>query len=237
MQIVTAYYKVPSKRDSIFYYENIKLFFKKIKWQSVIFYTDSENYNIIKEYAGENVKFIIQPFENSRVFEDFPESFWKEQIKNDPEKYHTWELGALWASKVYFIKQASKLVDSKWFIWVDCGSVRTDSWDLDNFTKRNTFSNPGIYLQLLNPLENKDFFKYPDIFIAGSHILLHKSYIDKYIEKYKETVEIYVKSHHSVISDQHIIARMVKTCDFLTPILYNKIYSCPDKWFFMFYLI
>lgn len=237
MYIVTAYYSIPSKRQAQFYYQNIKRFFEKIKWQPVVFYTDLENYSIIKEYAGENIKFIIQPFEKSRVFEDFPEYFWKEEIKNDPEKYHTWELGALWASKVYFIKHASSLVDSEWFIWVDCGSVRTDSWDLDNFTRRNTFSKPGVYLQLLNPLKNKDFFEYPDIFIAGSHILLHESYIDQYIEKYKETLKIYVEADHSVISDQHIIAGMVNTCDFLTPILYKNINNCPDYWFFFFNLI
>jgi hypothetical protein len=237
MQIVTAYYSIPSKREVEFYYENIKRFFRKIKWQPVIFYTDLENYNNIKEYSGENVKFIIQSFENSGVFLDFPESFWKEEIKNDIENYHTWELGALWASKMYFIKQASKLVDSDWFIWVDCGCVRTDIWNLDNFTKRNTFSTPGIYLQLLNPLENKDFFKYPDVFIAASHILIHRSYIDKYIEKYRETVEIYVEADECVISDQHILTKMVKTCDLLTPILYDNRKNCPDKWFFMFYLV
>jgi hypothetical protein len=234
MQIVTAYYSIPSKNSREFYYSNIKFFFKKLKWQPVIFYTDLENYNILKEYAGKNVTFVIQPFEHSGVFQDFPESFWKDQIINDPEKYHTWQLGALWASKVYFIKQASKLVNSEWFIWVDCGSVRSDVWDLDNFTRRNTFSRPGIYLQLLNELENKDYFKYPDIFIAGSHILVHQSYIEEYIEKYKETVKIYVESNHSVISDQHIIAEMVKTCNFLKPVLYVNRGNCPDHWFFFF---
>ena len=133
MIIVSCYYNIPSKQPKEFYYNHISRFFKKITWQTIVFFTDSENYPLLSRLAGSNVKFIIQPFEDSKIFDVFSQEFWKEQIKYVPEKYHTWQLGALWASKIHFVKQASELYSSEnWFIWVDAGSVRSESWNLTN---------------------------------------------------------------------------------------------------------
>ena len=238
MKIITCYYNIPSKASTEFYYENIKCFFRKLTWQPVIFFTDQKNFDYLKEFAGKNIEFIIQPFEKSPVFEDFSEDFWKEQILNDPEHYHTWQLGAIWASKSYFVRQASKLCTDEWLIWVDAGCVRTNAWNLDDFTRRNTFSEPGVYVQLLNPLPEQDFFQFNShgpSYIAGSHILFHRSKIDLFIQSYKEVVNTYIQNKMCVIDDQYIIASMCKDSSFLKTIPHNI--SCPDRWFFMFYVI
>jgi hypothetical protein len=86
----------------------------------------------------------------------------------------------------------------------------------------------------LNPLQSRDFFKYPDVFIAGSHILVYHAYIDLYLRAYKETVKKYVNAECSVISDQHVMATMVGEYQFITPILCDDNNNCPDKWFFFF---
>lgn len=234
MIIVTAYYDIPSKASKKVYYEYIQLFFKKIS-TPVIFFTDTVNYLNFKKIANINVQFIIMPFENLEIFNDFSPDFWKNQIVLDPEKYHTWQLGALWANKSFFVRHASTLFkNEKWFIWVDAGSVRKDSWKLDMFTRRNRFVEPAVYLQLLNPIPKSTvFFKYPDVHIAGSHILFHVLFIDKYIDLYKTTLKLYDDSNKSLIMDQHVIATMTKNESFLNTIPYRGPMN-TERWFFFF---
>jgi hypothetical protein len=237
MIIVTCYYDIPSKKSKEFYYNNISRFFRKLTWQKVIFFTDEENYSYLSKLSGSNVKFIIQPFEESRIFITFPEEFWKEQIKIDPEKYHTWQLGALWASKAHFVKQASDSIMSEdWFVWVDAGSVRSESWDLKKFTSRNTFVTPSVYLQLLEKIPIKDFFTYPDMFIAGSHILFHKTYISNFITSYESVMQLYSQNKVPLIMDQNIMNKMTLiNKDFIKPIFREGTHV--DEWFFFFDVI
>jgi len=235
MIIVSGYYTIPSKKPKEFYYEHIQRFFRKLSWQKIIFFTDQENYDSLKVFAGPNVRFVLQDFNDLPVFQDFSEEFWKEQMKSNPEQYHTWQLGALWASKSYFVRRASELVNDDWLIWVDAGCVRTEEWNLNKFTRRNTFSEPGVYVQLLTQLPSKKFFEFPDVFIAGSHILFHRSKIDFYIESYKENINKYIQNKKCIINDQYVIASMCKDSSFLKTVPYNI--SCPDRWFFFFSII
>lgn len=238
MIVVTCYYNIPSKQSKEFYYEHINRFFQKLTWQKIIFFTDEENYIYLKDFAGPNIEFILEEFNNLPIFQDFPEEFWQREILFEHEKYHqvhTWQLGALWGCKSYFVRTASELLNNEWFVWVDSGCVRTDEWDLDEFTRRNTFSEPGVYLQLLTPLPCKEFFEYPDVFIAGSHILFHRSYIQPYIDIYSKTINQYIENKYSIIMDQYIMASMCKDTSFLKTVPYDI--SCPDRWFFFFNVI
>jgi len=237
MIIVSAYYSIPSKKPKEFYYEHIQRFFRKLNWQTIIFFTDQENLDLLKLFAGQNVQFVVQEFDDLPVFQDFPQQIWKEQMKINPEQYQTWQLGSLWASKSYFVRIASQLLEDEWFIWVDAGCLRTEEWNLDDFTRRNTFSEPGVYVQLLNPLPNQEFFQFKKeiSYIAGSHILFHRSKIHSFIQSYKEVVGKYIQHKKCIIDDQYVIASMCKDSSFLKPIL--DAVSCPDRWFFMFYVI
>jgi hypothetical protein len=238
MIIVSGYYTIPSKKSKEFYYEHIKRFFRKLNWQKIIFFTDQENLDSLKLFAGPNVQFVLQEFDDLPIFQDFSQEFWKRELLFEHKKYHkchTWQLGVLWASKSYFVRRASELVDDEWFIWVDAGCVRKDEWNLDDFTNRNTFSESGVYVQLLTQLASKEFFEFPDVFIAGSHILFHRSYIQSFIDSYNEQMNKYIKNNFSTISDQYIMASMCKNTSFLKTVSYTI--SCPDKWFFMFYVI
>ena len=237
--IVTAYYNIPSKKPYSFYLEHIQLFFKYIK-TLVLFFTDSQNYNVFKNLAGPNVTFKIQEFETLDIFNNFSIDFWKHEITKDPENsYHTWQLGSLWANKSRFVKVASSLFKQyEWYMWVDCGCIRNDSWlpIIDGFGSRTLPSIKGVYVQLLNPIPDKNFFIYPNIHVAGSHILFHKDYIDTYITAYSDMLKEYNKNNIPLISDQYIITSMIKrNYTFLHYILYNPIYhNVPDKWFFFF---
>jgi hypothetical protein len=237
MIIVSCYYNIPSKQPKEFYYRHISRFFRKLTWQQIVFFTDQENYTALSKLAGSNVKFIIQPFEESRIFITFPVEFWKDQIKFDPEKYHTWQLGALWASKVHFVKQVCDLIPSEnWVIWVDAGSIRSEQWKLNNFTLRSQFIEPGVYLQEIEKIPTKAFFTYPDAYIAGSHILFHKKYISEFMLLYSYVMKLYIENKICVISDQNIMNKMTLiNKDFIKPIYCEGAHV--DKWFFFFDVI
>jgi hypothetical protein len=232
MKIVSCFYEIPSKKPKEFYYEHIQRFFKKLTWQSIVFFTDGKSYEILKQFAGSNVEFILIPFEQIPIFKDFSPEFWKEQLILDPEPYHTWQLGALWACKSFFVREVSQKYLDDWLVWVDAGCVRTDAWNLNDFTRRSIFPEPGVYVQLLKPLPKQEFFQYGGgSYIAGSHILFHKTSINTYIQSYKNTLTKYISNKKCVIDDQYIIASMPN----IIPVNYSG--YCPDRWFFMFYAI
>ena len=242
MLIVTAYYDIPSKQSSSFYYEHIKRFFKYID-VPVLFFTDQVNYDKLKQFARYNVIFKIQPFENMSIFTEFPVDFWKDRISRDAEKYHTWQLGAIWCNKSGFVKQATDLCpDHDWYMWVDAACVRTDSWSstLSMFGKRELPKTPGIYLQLLNQMPHKKrFFAYRsssdyDVFIAGSHCLFHKNHVNQFVDAFHKTIQEYDNECKSLISDQHIMSTMTYDYTFIMPILYDISLNSICEWFFFF---
>lgn len=234
MLIVSAYYNIPSKASYEFYYCNIKRFFENIKAQ-ILFFTDHENYQCLKDIAGKNVQFQIQEFSELSIFKTFPPAFWQEQIKIDPQKYHTWQLGAIWANKSRFVQEAMYICESEWYMWVDAGSLREDYPQIEKFGSRTLPDTFGIYLQLLKPL-TKTFFSFPDWYIAASHILFHKDYINQYVSLYDETLKIYEEEKIPLIVDQYIIASMVPNAPFIHTILVDPDTLPIYRWFF-FYLL
>jgi hypothetical protein len=236
MIIVSAYYDIPNKRNKDFYFSNLRLFFNLLNNdKKIVFFTDELNYNLLKSYENENIKFIIKPFEELRVFKKFPENFWIKQIEKDVEKYHTWQLSALWANKKYFVEEAIELYNLyEWFIWVDCGCIRTIDWESSciNFTKRDLPKKEGIYLQLLNQLPNDIlFFKYPDIYVSGAIILFHKKYISEFINNYNILLNVYNDNNLCSTSDQYIMASMIQFNNSNLNCIYCN-YEKIDRWFF-----
>lgn len=242
MLIVTAYYNIPSKQPKEFYINNIKLFFKYIKNKQVIFFTDKDCYSELKPFAGENIIFYLLSFENLDIFNIFPSNFWKEQIKLDPEEYHTWQLGALWANKSWFVKKTIEMnMNYDWYMWVDAGCIRDERWEniLNDFGNRSYDLKKGVYMQLLNNFpNNKTYFRFvrDENYIAGSHILFHKDYIDKYLEEYNKTIKDYISNSVPIIMDQYIMATIALRNSFIIPILYDQKIDAIDKWFFFFYI-
>jgi hypothetical protein len=231
MKIVSAYYDIPSKQPNAFYFEHIARFFKFIDIP-IIFFTDSKNLEILKPLAKSNVQFHIQEFHELSIFKDFPPEFWQEQLKNDPEKYHTWQLGAIWANKSRFVRDAMNIYETEWYMWVDAGSLRQEWPGIEYFGKRALPEVHGVYVQLLRSIVNKQFFAYPEYYIAGSHILFHKEYVNTFVSLYDKTLKIYEKEKISLISDQYIMASMVSSNSFPYPVLLNV--QTPDNWFFFY---
>jgi len=239
MRIVSAYYKIPSKQPHSFYLENMKRFFEQLK-APILFFTDQEGLVELKPLAKENVEFLVKPFESLEIFKSFDQYFWERQIQNDTEKYHTWQLGAVWANKQYFVKEAfSEYPDEDWFLWVDAGCIRNDSWApyTEKTGLREYPLDPGIYLQSLKPIPRERlFFRYPDEFIAGGLILFHRDHIERFITEYNHTLMKYAIVKLAGTSDQYIMCTLSQKYSFIHCVeretMTEYVQECPDKWFF-----
>ena len=235
--LVSAYYDIPSKAPHSFYLEHMKRFFRFLKGKPILFFCEEKTKKELEGFhlSLENVEFIILPF--SQIVKDskIPFEIWKESCIIDPEKYHTPELGFIWANKKEFIRLAAeynKNID--WFIWIDAGCIRKDLCEgiYQSFLNRNmNLLNPGVYLQQINKIEPKEFYIYPDICIAGAIIVFHRNFIDIYIEEYNKTLINYYYNKIPLIMDQYIMASLVKF-PWLHTIKGYEFNSIYDRWFF-----
>lgn len=241
MLLVSAYYTIPSKQPPAFYDYHIQRFFKLLAHRKILFFTDSATHERIKGYAGPNVQFQLQEFKNLEVFQTFPHEFWERQITRDPETYHTPHLISLWANKKYFVRKAAELEPSHtWYMWIDAGSIRKDSWDsyTPHFGSRPLPEKPGVYCQLLSPFpKDRLAFHYPDQYIAGAFILFHRDYINLYIEKCSDIQKIYDTYKICGSMDQYIMASCaLANPNFVHTICFQDqsadVKACPDAWFF-----
>jgi hypothetical protein len=233
MQIVSAYYKIPSKKPHEFYMEQMERFFAFMR-KPILFFTEEALIEDLNKISGPNVEFAVQPFNELDVFTEYPPKFWKEQRRRDTEEYHTWQLGALWANKKHFLDRASEIkTDTDWFVWVDAGCVRLPHWApiMREFTDRNRFQEPGIYMQLLKPPKpEENFFRAPAVHIAGAIIVAHRSFIKRYIEEYNATLDCYDSLKIPAIMDQYIMASIKQPWVHKVEIPSDQIF--PDDWFF-----
>ncbi len=248
--IVSAYYKIPNKFNHEFYIENIKRFFKFLFPKKIIFFCSQEVHreinSLIENKYLTNTEFIIKEFESLPKLTKFPLSFWEKHMELDEEKYHSPELGIIWASKEEFIKEASlHYPDHNWFFWLDAGCIRTDRWQTycEKLFDRNFPMDPGVYVEELNPIpKDQEIFRYVrgNYYIAGGLILCHRDYIDALINEYDLTLMKYDHYNITVIDDQYILLSIINNTKnnwFHTIRFYElpieKQIECPDQWMFL----
>jgi hypothetical protein len=237
MQIVSAYYKIPSKKSHEAYMEFLKGFFAFTK-RPILFFTEEALVKELDKISEQNVEFAVQPFNEMDVFTEYPSKFWKEQIKRGKEEDVTWQLAALRANKKHFLDRASEIKkDANWFIWVDAGCIRLPHWApiMRDFTVRNRFQEPGIYMQLLKaPKPEENFFKAPAVHVAGAILLAHRDYIKPYIEEYNATLDCY-DSLKIPAQDQYIMASIKQPWVHKVEIPRGQLF--PNDWlFFLAYI-
>lgn len=243
--IVSAYFKIPSKKSHTFYLEHLYRFFDLLQGNEIVFFCTSEMKSEILNFGLDYTKvlFSLCDFNDLPILNKFPISFWVKHKMIDKELYHTSELGIIWSSKKEFLCRATEIYPSTdWFLWVDSGCIRVDSWKepCKQLFKRNTLA-PGVYLQNLNPIpKEQEFFQFTgDYWIAGALIYAHRDYIHTFSSTYDNMLKKYDVAGVSVISDQYIMASIVnknsetylKTINFYE-MKQELVASCPDQWFF-----
>ena len=244
MRIVSAFFRIPNKYDIMcnnkskeMYTQAMVNFFTYLKTQPITFFTDLETYPLVKQLAGPNVEIQVRDFNYFPVFADIQQPVWKEHMALNTEKYLTWELGAIWASKPYFVEEAAELhPEEEWFVWVDAGCVRTPDWapPLEEFTTREQFTEPGVYIQALQQLPTEPaLIEYhpTEKFIAGGVALFHREHINQYIEEYIRTFHEYTEAKKPAICDQFIMTTLAQRHSWIHPIQ-QRVKAVPDRWFF-----
>jgi hypothetical protein len=200
---------------------------------NIIFFTTLDVVEELKNYVDiSHVKFCILPFEeliaNLKGID-----FWNRQYARDVERYHSPQLGMIWYEKRHFIYKAMKLdSEAEVFIWCDAGCIRDSlSAEMGKYlgTRNLDLNNNKIHLQLVNQFISKDFYTFPDSFIAGAIICGNRTAWLEYINIYELILDEYDNKEISALSDQHVTNR----CIILNPSLF-QLYPNPTQvniWF------
>jgi len=233
--VVSAYYKIPSKRSHEIYMPNIIRFFESVKSVPVIFFTTPDVILDVRDHTTklDHVMFICIPFEDLKAFDKFGIDFWVRQKQRDPETYHSYQLGAIWYEKKEFVLQAMELFKADIYIWCDAGCVR----DNDSGEHAKSLGTRKIYptndnklhLQQIGANIKNNFYMYPYMCIAGAIIVGNTQAWKEYSELYDSVLKAYDSNGVPAIMDQYII----KSCVDVRPelfVLYPQ-RSSIDNWF------
>jgi len=209
--VVSAYYKIPSKRTHSEFDIFINNFLNNINCNLIIFTSkDLIQYfkNKIKDRT--NIILIIKEFDNLEIYKKYNNIWDSQYLIDDQKNIRSKYCYIIWNSKLNFIKEAIEInyFNSDKFIWNDIGSIRNSEYiDLLKFYPLyDNISNIKIDIILLNSSidENKKYFK-DEIHFSGAifggviNVLLefHKLYYEKFDE--------YLKNNQFIGCDQQMI--------------------------------
>ena len=211
--IVSAYFKIPSKKPHDWYLPYLIRFFKGVDRAKLVFFTTDDVIEELKPLVDlSNVRFLVMNFEDINAFKQYGREFWEIQYERDPERYHSPELGAIWYEKKEFVLTASQYVKADVYIWCDAGCVRDDisSHYLQNFGNRMNGLNDGkIHLQLISHREKVEFYTYISVHIACAIIAGNIDAWEAYKTTYDCMLNKYTENKITGISDQNITSSCI----------------------------
>lgn len=234
--IVSAYYRIPSKKPHEFYVSHLKRWFQAIR-APVIFFTTSESESEIRSWGYDlsNVTIVNLPYINFNAWSKFDSNFWKRQKERDVESYHTPELAAIWFEKKEFVQRAFELSDADVFIWCDAGCIRDDysAAASREFGMRNlpSLDNDTLHVQSIRRQPVKEYYVYPEYRFACAIMAGNRSAWVNHSRLYDSVALEYDRKEISCNSDQYI----TQSCSDKHPEYYTEINpngGRVDVWFF-----
>ena len=228
--IVSCYYKIPSKADHSKYMLWIEKFLKSTG-NHIVFFTTEDLIPDFLKIRDTNITYITELFSNLNAIKQYGYDFWTENNKLDPEKYHTPELGILWYEKKEFVIKTIEKYPADVYIWCDAGCVRQDAPIYTFGSNIDSETINKLNIQILNENISNEFYRYPDIKVAGAIMYGNKEAWLNYKNIYDFTLQKYVSNKLCVNSDQYITGSALYT----NPEYFNQhihMNSCIDKWFF-----
>jgi glycosyltransferase involved in cell wall biosynthesis len=240
LQIVSAYYKIPSKRKHDEYIRYLIAFFQGIS-TCVFFTTRDIQLQLTQLTATDHVTFILLPFEEFKAITSLGLEFWKRQCSRDAEKYHTPELGAMWYEKRHFVLRAIELdvkQDIDVFVWCDAGCVRNIESEsaLKQFGKRNRFNLNDSKLHIQEHQENsrrkikQEFYSFGSSHSVAAAIMAgNRSAWNDFHDIYEKVIREYDTAQVSANMDQFIIQSCIDIREDLF-VLHNDP-TRVDTWF------
>jgi hypothetical protein len=247
--IVSAYYKIPSKRSHEFYMNAMNNFFTITKKSRVVFFTTEDLLPELQTKAGPFVQFYVLPIESWTAWTVHPSGsdFWARQHELDAEKYHIPDLSALWFEKKEFVWRAMQI--DKWtdrFLWCDAGCVREEidfaaTQQGYGFGHRLAISDSldkkRLHIQSMKHTKNREakqpFYSYPFQHIAGAIQIGTRDVWSRHRDLYNKVLFEYDKVGISGNSDQYVLLRCAETYPELYEIHEPPTQSLVNPWFHM----
>jgi hypothetical protein len=205
---VSCYYNVKNKHDK-----------KYLKWFEntlsihcpYVFFTTKENIEFIKKCRKGLPTYFIE-----YNIEDFYTYSFKDKMITHPIHCPSVELNLIWNEKIFMMEKAKEInpFQSEWFQWMDAGicifrdkmppQISYPNKDKIKFLPKNKF----IYCSSNYYIEK---YVQPNIYyhhVSGTSFLLHKNFLSKYVEIYKEYLELIDKNN--IWTDQVIHTHIYK---------------------------
>jgi hypothetical protein len=231
--IVSAYYKIPSKKPHDWYTPYLLRWFRSVRAESIHFFTTQD---VIDEISSQvdvsHITFHCIPFSELTANAKGSE-FWERQYARDAERYHSPQLGMIWYEKRHFVRRAIEL-DKKAdvFIWCDAGCIRNDvSENAARLfgTRNRQLNDDKLHLQLIQRIQLNEFYRYPDKAVACAIIAGNRKAWEIYTQLYEDCLVEYDIINISGISDQYVTIRCILK-KFDSFYLYLE-HGAVDEWF------
>ena len=231
--IVSAFFKIPSKKPYIFYYEQLSRWFRSIRAPVLFFTTPDVWVDILAMgYNLSHVQFIFLSLEDCRGWE-WGREFWERQLRHDPEKYHTPELAVMWYEKKEFVRRAMEIRHADILIWCDAGCIRNDRLEQQGkdfgLREHPLLNNGTLHVQYIREQPYRPTYSYPEYRFACGIMAGNQAAWNTYHDLYRHMLVEYDFQGVSCNSDQYITA----SCYDLYPDGFTCHYpdeNHPDPW-------
>ena len=180
-----------------------------------IFFGDKESIEIVKKYRNDLPTYYIE-----LNIEDFITYKYKDNMIIDKSHCPSIELNLIWNEKIFIIQRALKInhFSSDYFMWIDAGicvyrNICPPSIPFPNIDKLNKLPQDKIiYSSSHNHEYNNNNFKKGNYHlyhhISGTSYILHKNIIDRFVELYKEYLNLIDKN--DIWTDQVILTHIYR---------------------------
>ena len=254
--LVTAFYDFEKKKNtSDKYYEWIENFLPYLNTYVVIF-TDEQSYNRLLNLCRNHLhktKIVLLPITEFYTYK-YLDHWQKDLIRDHERGHHSIELYMIWNEKSMFVKRAIDSVqfNTDYYCWSDIGMIRNSSYSkyIKYYPKvRDDVDENKIYLLNIQYQFNElDFnikekaterYRYINA-IGGGVIFGHKHVFLRWIDKYYEMLEEFVKDDLFAGKDQSLMACIyIKNRDMIKLIWPEP---CPfngpwEEWFYLVYYL
>ena len=258
--LVTAFYDLDKKKRTMANYNEWMPNFLPYLDSYVVIFTDEKSYQKmldLRKNFFEKTKIIVLPITEWHTYK-YIDHWQKDYGRDHQQQYHSVELYMIWNEKSMFVKRAIEMnpFDSEFYCWSDIGMIRNSEYSryIHKFPKvREDIDKNKIYLLNINAISengyifNESDYKFEELAtekyryinaIGGGVIFGHKNVFLKWVDKYYDMLDEFVKDDLFAGKDQSVMACVyVKNRDMINLISPQL---CPfnsigDEWFYLVY--
>lgn len=253
--LVTAYYEINKKKHkSSDYYQWMHNFLTNADTYMVIFTDDNTNDLItsLRQNYVDKTYIIILSMEQFHTFNYI--EHWKKDYERDHEKCynHSIELYMIWNEKNMFVKRAIDInpFNTEFFCWSDIGIIRKQHYRqyVRNYPRvRDDVDKSKMYMLNIQYRFTENDFKFEELAteryrysnaIGAGVVYGHKDVFLKWIEKYYEMLDEFVKNDMFAGKEQSLMACVyVKNRDMINLIIPQDCVfnDAHEDWFYLVY--